>query len=379
MYKTSPVPVMDRHVALYRRQMQDQILVNFIQAKRPEEIGDHIPIAAKNTDTEWTERSCRSETDMEGIIEETRQENLAVADIPDDGLPTGYPTMHFGESIFSGLLGGNIHFVGSKTYTCSGAEPMLTDWSDLPKLRYGMDMPLAQRYFEALRRAAELDPLGFFFWHFVTIDTLNLAVELRGANAAYLDTVMFPDQLRDFLQFGVEYTCWFYEQEQKIIGPHNLAVADGHPYALEAPYIGRPWSSIDAYLLCDSRVYRELGLKYHAEFFRRCGGGLMHTHGVRMLEMMDMIVEIPDLTAVQVGRDLKEGIELPLLDFLPALRKKCGDLPLVRCQLWEEEFEQGLREHRLVGGAYYIVRCRTLDAERIKRWMEQVHDYRWFG
>jgi hypothetical protein len=135
---------------------------------------------------------------------------------------------------------------------------------------------------------------------------------------------------------------------------------------------------VDAYLLCDSRVYRELGLDYHAEFFRRCGGGLMHTHGVRVLEMMEMIVEIADLTAVQVGRDLKEGLELPLLDLLPALRKMSGDLPLVRCLLWEDEFEQGLREHRLVGGAHYIVRCRTLEADRIKRWMERVYEYRWY-
>jgi len=379
MYKTSPSPVMDRHAALHRRQMQDQILVSFIQAKSPQEIGDYIPIATRSADTKWTDRPCRSEVDMEGIIEEARQENLALADLPDDGLPSGYPTMHFGESVFSGMLGGSIQFVGSKAHTCSGAEPLLTDWDDLPKLRYGLDMPWAQRYFQALRWAVELDSLGFFFWHFVTIDTLNLAVEVRGADAAYLDTIMFPDQLREFMQFGVDYTCWFYRQEQEIIGPHNLAVADGHPYAWEAPYIGRPWSSVDAYLLCDSRVYREMGLNYHTEFFRRCGGGVMHTHGVRLLEMMEMIVEIPDLTAVQVGRDLKEGVELPLLDLLPRLRTMSGDLPLIRCQLWEEEFEQGLREHRLVGGAHYIVRCRVLELDRVKRWMEQVYDYRWHG
>lgn len=377
MYKASPRSVMDRHVALYRRQMADQILVNFITARKPGTIGDYIPIADQNPDQEWTDRECRSEIDMEGIIGETRRECLGLAELPDDGLPTGYPTAHFGESLFSGMLGGKIRFVGTRGHTCSGAEPLLNEWEDLPRLRYGHEMPWTQRYLRALRRAAELAGGDFFFWHFVMIDTLNLAIELRGSENALLDTMLHPDELRELMQFGVDYACWFYKMEQEIIERHNLAVAHGHPYAIEAPYVGRAWSSVDAYLLCDARVYREMGLSYHAELFRRCGGGLMHTHGVRLLEMLPMIVEIPDLTAVQVGRDLKEDVELPLLEILPRLRKIAGDIPLIRCTLWEDEFEQGLREHLLVGGAHYMVRCAAIEPDRVKRWMEQVHRYRW--
>jgi len=47
----------------------------------------------------------------------------------------------------------------------------------------------------------------------------------------------------------------------------------------------------------------------------------MHTHGARLLELLPMIAEIPALTAIQVGRDLPDGAELPLLDLLPELRR----------------------------------------------------------
>jgi hypothetical protein len=370
---------MDRHVALYRRQMQAQILASFILAKRPEEIGDYLPVVPKGADQEWTTRLCRAEVDMERIIHEARQENLAVAHLSDDSLPTAYPTVHFGESVFSAMLGGQVQFVGTGAHTCSGAEPLLNDWSDLPGLRYGRDMPWTQRYLKSLRAAADLDASGMFFWHFVTIDTLNLAVELRGSTKAYLDVVDSPAELAELMRFGVDYALWFHQLEQEIIGPHNLAVAQGHCYASEAPYIGRPWSSVDAYLLCDSRAYRDMGLSYHVRFFESCGGGAMHTHGARLLELLPMIVQIPALTAIQVGRDLPDGRELPLPDILPEIRRIAGDIPLIRCLLWQDEFERGLREHRLVGGTHYIVRCPVLDADQVSRWMEQVYRYRWHG
>ena len=50
------MPIMDRHVTLYRRQMQDQILASFPAAKRPGKIGDHLPITLRSGDQEWTER-----------------------------------------------------------------------------------------------------------------------------------------------------------------------------------------------------------------------------------------------------------------------------------------------------------------------------------
>ena len=128
-------------------------------------------------------------------MEEARRENQAVAHLPDDSLPNAYPTAHFGESIFSAMLGGRIQFVGTGAHTCSGAEPLLTDWGDLAKLRYGPDMPWTRRYLDSLRAAAQSGPPDMFFWHFVTIDTLNLVVELRGSTEAYLDVIGSPRQV----------------------------------------------------------------------------------------------------------------------------------------------------------------------------------------
>ena len=371
--------IMDRNVALYRREMQDQILVSFVVERRPEDFGDHIPVSHRGRGQEWKDRPCRSELDMEGVMEETWQANGLLAHLPDDNLPSGYPTVHFGESVFAAMLGADVHFVGTAAHTCSGADPLVKDWKDLPGLHYGMDAPWTRRYLKSLRRAVELDRSRTFLWHFVTIDTLNLAVELRGSRNAYLDIVDSPQPLRELMQFSVDYAHWFFKAEHSVLGPHNLAVAGGHPYARVVPYMGLPWSSIDAYLMCQSSLYRDMGLSYHAEFFKRCGGGAMHTHGNRILDMLPMIVEIPDLTAVQIGRDVDSGREIPLLDVLPRLRQIAGDVPFMRCLLWEHEFQQGLRDHQLVGAAHYVVRCPAVDTDRVSRWMEQVYAYRWYG
>ena len=96
-------------------------MVSFLVAGKKEDFGDHIPIASKTADQAWTQRQCRSIVDMKGIIEEIRRENDAVAHLTDDSLPSAYPTMHFGESIFSAMLGGDIKFVGTASHTCSGA------------------------------------------------------------------------------------------------------------------------------------------------------------------------------------------------------------------------------------------------------------------
>lgn len=375
MPKLNQQSVMDRWVAFYRRQMQDQIMVTFDTGEAGStqwpDIGEE-----RGQEREWTDRPCRSEVDMERIMQESSSAAKAIAAYPDDSLPSAYPTGYFGEGIASGLLGGNIRFVGNADHTCSISEPLIKSWDDLSKLRYGKDMPWAQRYQAALRKAAEMDSAHtMFFHHFVTMDTLNLAVELRGSTQACLDIYENPERLRDLMQFGVDYSLFFFELENEIMGPHNEAVAGGHPYGREGVL---PWSSVDAYVLCHPQVYRRMGLEYHREFFAR-RPATMHTHGTRLMELLPMIAEIPDICAIQPGMDLWSGDSLPLLELLPEIRRITGDIPLTGNGLGASEFVSALEQRRLVGGAHYSVSWPNLGLDEMARWMERVHAYRWYG
>ena len=337
-----PNQVLERNRRFYRRQLGDGIL---FRASLPSS-------GSPWDDEDWGERECLCLTDMEGIIERIRQALRASQEVEDDSIPVGYPTVHFGESVYSAILGGEIKFVGNRLHTCSGAQPLLHDWSDLEKLRLDAENPWALVFLDSLRRAVQLACGDFLIVPFITIDALNLAVELRGTTQAYLDLHESPQELRRLMAFGVELNVWFYQLQQEVIRDYNLA-ALGDPLALA---LTLPTLSIDAYDICHESAYRDFGLEFHQALIKRLEGGHMHTHGTGLFRLLPYVVKLRGLTSLQLGGDLYSGETIPMLEHLPELRRLTADIPLF-VSLTQEEFELGLRERILPGGASYSVLC----------------------
>lgn len=335
---------LERNRRFYERKLRDGILFRAA-----------LPGPSAWDEGIWEERQCLCLTDMEGVIERIREGIRAQEEVGDDSLPVGYPTVHFGESVFSAILGGEIKFVGNRLHTCSGAQPLLRSWDDLERLRLDAGNRWVVAFLGSLRRAVALARGDFLIVPFITIDAMNLAVELRGTTQAYLDLKESPQELRRLLAFGIELNVWFYEVQQEIIRDYNLQTL-GDPLALT---LTLPTLSIDAYDICNETVYRDFGLEYQQALIDRLGGAHMHTHGTGFFRLLPYVASLRNLASLQVGRDLYSGEEIPILEHLAEIRRTTGDIPL-HVRFSQEEFDLGLQEGALVGGAAYSLGCPDL-------------------
>jgi len=361
--------VMDRWLRLVRREMPHEILLSVSLPRSPAAQAEF-----EGRDQTWKERDCLCNSDAEWVVRQCQLNAETTNAIEDDTLPSASPHVHFGESVYSGLLGGKIRYIGSASHTCSGAEPLLPTWDALDKLRLDDDSPVLKQVLKILELAACRSGKEFFLGHFILIDALNLAVELRGTTQAYTDLFAFPDELRRLMEFGIELNEWFLRHQERVIGPHNRAVSGGHPLTGRGPMQGTVSESVDAYTLCHPRTYVDFGLDYQSRLLQRIGGAMMHMHGTAVFDLLPHVAKLKGLLAVQVGNDLHGGESFPLLPRLREARSLAGDVPLDRLRLSAEEFELGIRARLLVGNAHYVVPCESPDQAR--RYIEMARNYR---
>jgi len=311
--------------------------------------------AQEERDDEWTDRECLSVSDREWVIESCRRAVSVYRDVDDDTIPEAYPTAHFGESVYSAMLGGDVRFVGNGYQTCSGAKPLLREAADLESLRDYEKNRWVTVFAESARYFAKAAGGDFTLRYFITIDALNLAVELLGSTEAYYALYENEDLLKKIMEFGVGYNHWFYTFQKQIYEANNRAALGNDFYDL----YDRTWHSVDAYDVCDPAMYAAFGFEYQQELIARTGGGMLHTHGTGLLRLLPYITKLKGLSALQIGRDLYSGEELEI-SHLRDIRRATGDIPL-RTSVSVEEFINGVKERSLPGGVEYNCAVETVD------------------
>jgi len=158
------------------------------------------------------------------------------------------------------------------------------------------------------------------------------------------------------MEFGVDFNYWFYKLQKDIFAENNKATLnDPELYEL----YDKTWYSIDAYTICNPKVYEKLGFDYQQELITKVGGGLLHTHGTGLLELLPYISRLKSLGKMQIGRDLYHG-EFLGLEILRDVREKTGDIPLT-VGLGKDEFLSGIKNHTLPGGTEYQCSVDTID------------------
>lgn len=352
-----------RNKRFLKRQMMDGILFKANVRENPYAISEE-------RDRTWGTRSPLALTDKEWVLEECRRNALIYKDIDDDTIPEGYPTMHFGESLYSYLLGGEVHFVGNQYHTCSGAKPLIHSVQDLENLKNFENSLRVRDVSESMRWFAENTGGDFWLRYFICIDALNLAVELIGTTEAYL---MLNDDrrlLEDIMEFGVTYNEWFYRLQKQIYRENNMAALGGDQEFYDL--YDKTWYSIDAYDICSPGIYREIGMEYQQELIRRVGGGMLHTHGTGLVRLFPMISKLKGLSKLQIGRDLYSGETLNF-DCIYEFREQSGDLPL-QFAVSEEEFVEGLEKKTLPGGVEYL--CSVKDVETANKLAYLAKEYK---
>lgn len=358
--------VIERNKAFLKRQLTDGILLNVTvensytaMGSNPYQRSDSSVKIKVDRDTTWKERECLSISDREWVIEYCKREMAFHSLIDDDTIPKSYPTLHFGESIYGAMLGAKIKFVGTELHTCSGAEPIINCEEDLKKLKIDENNYYIKAFKDAATYFAEQVNGEFALSYFISIDALNLAVELMGTTEAYINTAVDEELVRKVMDFGVDYNLWFYKFQKEIYEKNNRkALMDDELYDLN----DKAWYSIDAYTICNPDLYDTLGYEYQQKLVSTVGGGYLHTHGTGIFGLFPKVVKLKGLGSLQVGRDLKIGevsrfIEL---DKFQWFRDIAQDIPLI-ISVSKEEFLEGIRKRTLPGGTTYITQVDNIE------------------
>jgi hypothetical protein len=250
------------------------------------------------------------------------------------------------------MLGADVTFYGTAKYTCSGAKPLIASKDDLHKLKIDPDNYWVKFIQEALRHCIELSDDKMVLIPIISMDALNLAVELMGTTEAYTaiydeDSVVF-----DVMEFGIEYNAYLYKIQNDIIRPYNDRIikkaaqnADSSPY-------GGLLLSVDAYTICNPDIYEEMGFNYQQRLIDKVGYAYLHMHGTLLDGLLPLTSKLKGVTDYRLGRDLKAGVDLPF-ESVVWMREVLGDDKQFTIGVSKNEFIDGIKNRTLPFNVHY--------------------------
>ena len=389
LYKVNAARTIDSLVRFWKRKAQDRILIwalvrnpHWDHYLQKHDLPRNYRVAAPGyaltyfpEDVPACETKCLCTEAPERVMEMIDVQQRLCADLEDDSLPIGYPCLHFGESVFSGFAGGAIRFAGNGPYTWSAPEaPVLPDWDKIEEV---LTQPLQDPWrsaFESMARfAVERAGGRFGLRAFITIDTLNLAVEWRGGVAAYLDTVDAPDRLERIYRRGVALNHEVMLLERTHYDAYNRCLF-GDEFCALAPAIEKPLLSVDAFTQASPGVYAESGVFYQQQLIDLVGGGHMHMHGTRLYRFLPLVARLQHLISIELGDDGLQPDEKPPVENIRRIQEEVsGDTPLlVHCT--REQFLEGMHKRTLAGGVAYCVR-EIADIDDANQLVAHARDY----
>jgi len=286
-----------------------------------------------------------------------------------DIIPHAYPTLNFGESIWSALLGGEIIFSGTDTATWSHC--MNPPVKDLEKFKF----PRIEARNPWLMKM--LGVTDFFVKNsepvcdvtpFIIDDGLNLLVELRGASAAYTDLYDYPEIVSRFVDWSVDVNMQVFDAQAALLTEFTDASIGEHPFRKYS--MSRiPNMGIDAYGMCDAKIYEQYGLEQHQRIVAHYGGARFHIHG-NGRRLCELVARIKGLNYCYMGNDV--GFP-PAWTVVGELKKRMYPVQ-ISVEIPKEAFLKGLKEKTIPGGVEYRVLAESLsEANKI---MEQVFEYK---
>ena len=355
-----------RRIAFHNGEMRDRILLTL---SLPSTSGDYYGRSEKR-DNSLIERECyiADPQNRANLINEYKKRIESRPLIGDDYVPVEYPTLHLGESYCAAMLGADIDFYGNESYTCSGAKPLIASAKDLEKLVIEPENYWIKFIQSALKHFCELSDGKMLIVPIISMDALNLAVELMGSTEAY--TAVYDDTqlLHKIMDFGVEYMAYLYKIQDDIIRPHNDKIIGGDSSAF-----GGLLFSVDAYTVCSPEIYKSMGFEYQQRLLDKIGYGYMHMHGFGLYELLPLTAQLRGIKDYRLGRDLKAEQELPV-ESIAYMRETLGDDRQISIYVSQDEFITGIKSHTLPFNAHYS--CWTDNLETAEKMAEMAKNYK---
>ena len=339
--KTNLRATMDRFLEFFQRRMQDGILAT-------------IPVRAKDNAEDLFNtgptrvRNCIALENLERFLE--RQTAPDTSQWLCDFIPSVYPTLTFGESIWSAFLGAEILFAGNDVHTWSyAADPAIESVDSFRFPEITPDNPWLQRMLRVTAYSIDTLMPEFDVSPFIFMDCLNLLVDLRGASNAYMDIVDNPDFIQIFNRWSIGENIKVFEAQTALSRSFVREAFGGHAYYKYAR-CNIPAISIDAYGLCHKDVYASSGLQQHIEITDHFDGAYLHIHG-NGRHLCGLVSGIEKLTCCDMGDDVGFESAFSIID---SLLENMHPIP-IKVSVPKELFVKRLRERSLPGGTWYAV------------------------
>ena len=292
-------------------------------------------------------RGCLALEDPEGCLAREREKVTRLRDSLSDAIPTAYPTFHFGESVWAGLLGAQITFAGTDRHTWSACrERPVKDLNAFDFAPLDVDNPWFKRMLGVTRHFADNMEAACDVTPFIFLDCLNLLVELRGADG-YTDIYDYPEIVSRFMDWSVEVNMHLYDAQAEILGDFADRAYGRHP-AGRYSWSRVPSLSVDAYGLCNPDVYERWGLEQHQRIVSRYGGARLHIHG-NGRRLCKLVSRNEGLTFCSMGDDAgcTEAWKI-----VGELKERMSPVP-IGVAIPRDDFLKRLHDRTLPGGVLY--------------------------
>jgi hypothetical protein len=294
--------------------------------------------------------------------------------VHDDSIPSAYLS-EMDQGLYGGLVGGQVRFLSDPGWgwISSMCKPILNDWSEFDQLKpfdpSDQTNEWLQRYLNQLH--VFLDEAGdrWSLSHFILIDSLNFAYELRGATETYWGVIDRPEAMRRVIDYAfdlnVKVQNIFFDCVELLEGGTCSNFAEWIPGGCIVS------ESIDPFHMTSVDFFEEWGREPVERMFAEYDGGVIHVHG-NGRHLLKAASTLKGLKAILLGDD--KGFP-PAYEILGQVREQTGDVPLIVFGVEYGDFCQALEKGRLTGGVLYHVKD-VPDVDTANRCMDRVREYR---
>jgi len=293
--------------------------------------------------------------------------------VHDDSIPWAM-LREMDQGLYGGLIGGDVSFLfDPETGRISSmVKPILRDWSEFDQLAPfdpdDLDNAWLQRYLRQLDIFLEEGRGKWGVSHFILIDGLNFAYELRGATDTYYGVVDHPDLMKRVIDYAFDLNV----KVQNLFFD-RVGLLEGGTISNYAQWLpgGRIVSeSIDPFHLTSVDYFEEWGREPVERMFAAFDGGIIHIHS-NGRHSLPAVATLAGLKAIDLMDD--EGVQ-PSYQILDQVRKHTGDLPLIVHTIDFGDFCEALDRRQLPGGVFYHVK-NVPDVDAANRCMDRVRAY----
>ena len=223
-------------------------------------------------------------------VAETALASVMGTDYLGDGLPHVYPNL--GPDVFAAFFGCELEFAEETSWSV----PNLPDWSEVDRVRFREDNVYWKKIIEITDALLEVGR-GRFYTGITDLHPGGDAVAaFRDPAQLNLDTIEAVAQVKELLAHVTEVYLRVYDFY------HEKLRAAAQPISTWGGQVStKKWliPSCDFSCMISPRVFQEVFLPAVARECRHYEASLYHLDGPSALKHLDVLLEIPELTAIQ--------------------------------------------------------------------------------